>query len=225
MATAGSAPERVYGGVPAGERRALRRARLLKAGLELLGDEGWEATTVTAVCERARLTPRYFYESFQSRDELVVAIFDAIVEEVAAEVRDDFEAGSPDIEDFIRASIAAWVNVASDDPRKGRVAFVEALGSETLMRRRLDATRRFAGIVSEQARAAYDVRGRDAGVLDAAGLVVAGGLIETMIDWLEGGLAQPAEQLIEDFTAVCMGSLKAAMARGRGPGRSRPRGS
>jgi AcrR family transcriptional regulator len=224
MATAGSAHERVYQGLPADERRALRRARLLEAGLELLGHEGWQATTVTAVCERARLTPRYFYESFGSRDELVVAIFDSIVGEVAGEVSDRLAAGSPEIEDLIRANIAAWVEVASEDPRKGRVAFVEALGSEALMRRRLDATRRFAGILGEQARAAHDVRARDRRALDLACLVVAGGLIETMIEWLEGGLDRPAEQVVEDYTAVCAASLRAALPRRGGSGGPRSRG-
>jgi AcrR family transcriptional regulator len=52
---------RPYRGVPADDRRAGRRARLLSAGLELLGSEGYSGTTVRGVCGRARLTPRYFY--------------------------------------------------------------------------------------------------------------------------------------------------------------------
>src|SRR5918999_5057985 len=51
---------RVYAGMAAEERRARRRARLLEAGLELLGTKGAQATSVTAVCRLARLTPRYF---------------------------------------------------------------------------------------------------------------------------------------------------------------------
>ncbi len=135
MGESSSAPTRLYRGLAAGERRAERRERLLESGLQLLGTEGWRATTVTAVCELARLTPRYFYESFRDRDELLVAIFDGIVGEVTDQVRGTLDAAQPqNMRETVRANIAAWITVATKDPRKGRVAFVEALGSETLMR-------------------------------------------------------------------------------------------
>src|SRR5207244_8675550 len=96
MAAAGARP---HAGVPATERGAERRARLLEAGLEALGSEGSKGTTVRRVCELARLNPRYFYESFASIDELAVAVFERIVAEameavleVVARNRDDPEA-------------------------------------------------------------------------------------------------------------------------------------
>src|SRR5947209_17600727 len=76
-------PRAVYGGVEAGERQASRRKRLLEAGLDLLGREGWHAFTVRAVCARAKLGPRYFYESFPDRDALMVAILDQLAQEGA----------------------------------------------------------------------------------------------------------------------------------------------
>lgn len=207
---AGSSSPRTYRGVPAEERRAHRRERLLAAGLELLGTEGWQATTVTAVCDRARLTARYFYESFRDRDELLVAIFDRIVEEVAEEARRALPAAPPDIRATLRATISAWVKVAAEDPRKAHVTFVEALGSEALMRRRLDTMRRFADFLSQQAAATYEVHPRDRSALDLAGLVVAGGLIETMIEWVEGRIERSPGEVIEDYTLVCAASFEAA---------------
>lgn len=69
---------RSYGGLSAEQRQAVRRARLLDAGLELLGTAGWTATTMTAVCREAGLTERYFYESFADRDALAEAVFDRL---------------------------------------------------------------------------------------------------------------------------------------------------
>jgi hypothetical protein len=89
------------------------------------------------------------------------------------------------------------------------------MGSETLMRRRLDAMRRFADFLSDEARAAYNVSARRSGPLDVAGLIVAGGLIETMIEWLEGRLDRPAEDVIEDYTRLCTASLEAAIPERR----------
>src|SRR5256885_16518468 len=70
-----TAPARRYAGASAVERRDERRARLLAAGLDALGTDGYAGATVRGVCARARLTPRYFYESFDDLDALLVAVF------------------------------------------------------------------------------------------------------------------------------------------------------
>src|SRR5207302_1682855 len=68
-------------GMSLADRKSERRRLLLRAGFELLGGEGWSATTVRAVIERAGLNPRYFYESFTDLDEFVVAVYDQVVGE------------------------------------------------------------------------------------------------------------------------------------------------
>jgi AcrR family transcriptional regulator len=207
VADSNTGPRRHYGGMAAEERRAERRQRLLDAGLDLLGRRGWHATTVTAVCEHARLTPRYFYESFADRDELLLAIFDSIITSVADEAAAAVGA-TPSMEGTIRAAITAWVRAATNDPRMARVAFVEALGSEALMRRRIQAMRHFAEQLTDQARRLYPnaVDSR----LAMAGRIVAGGLIETMIEWVEGRSDRPPENLVEDYTRLCSATFEAA---------------
>lgn len=209
MAQAARPPGRTYRGQAPEERRARRRSQLLEAGLELLGTEGWHATTVTAVCERARLTPRYFYESFADRDELLVAIFDGVIDEVTREVQ---AAAPADSRETLRATIAAFVKVVTADPRKGRVAFVEALGSEALMRRRYEVTHRTASALANQARAGRRLRKAEARRLQAASLIAVGGLTETMMVWIGGGLDSTAEQVIADYTGFCEAVLNAASA-------------
>ena len=58
---------RTYGGVTAGQRRATRRAALIEAALDLFAEEGARAVSKRAVCARARLNDRYFYEHFTDR--------------------------------------------------------------------------------------------------------------------------------------------------------------
>jgi AcrR family transcriptional regulator len=203
---------RIYSGLAADERRAERRERLLESGLQLLGTGGWQAATVGAVCKHARLTPRYFYESFRDRDELLVAIFDGIIEEVTLEIQATLSTGPRNVREAVRANVAAWVKVTAGDRRKGRVAFVEALGgSDALMRRRLDTARRFADVLSMRLRAVHGIAEDDRRALDVASLIVAGGLIETMIEWLNGRLDCSANELVEDFTTLCATTLEAAV--------------
>jgi AcrR family transcriptional regulator len=202
-----TSPTRIYRGAASKDRRSRRRSQLLEAGLQLLGTEGWQATTVTAVCESARLTPRYFYESFADRDELLVAIFDGIIADVTREVR---AANPADAEEILRATVRAFVKVVTEDPRKGRAAFLEALGSEALWRRRIEGMHQFANWLADQAHGNRRRRKDEVRRLKTASLIAAGGLIETMIAWLDGRLDSTADELIEDYTRVCAATLTAA---------------
>jgi AcrR family transcriptional regulator len=179
---------------------ATRRAALIEAGLDLLGTEGWQATTVRAICERARLTPRYFYESFADRDALLLAVFDEVAGEAAAEVLAAVTPPPGDARASARAAIAAFVELITADPRKARVLFVEAMGSESLRLRRPETLRGFARLVAEQGRAFYGVRSDENPLVDTSALMMVGGLAETFMAWLDGGLRVTKAQLIEDCT-------------------------
>jgi AcrR family transcriptional regulator len=215
-----STSTRPYGGVSAEDRRAGRRERLLAAGLDLLGSEGWSKTTVRAICARAGLTERYFYESFADREALLVAVFDRIAAEATEAVVAAVEAAPHAARAKARAAIAAFVELMTDDPRKGRVAFVEAMGSESLMSRRLETLGGFAALISEQARAFYgEAAPREDADLSAHALV--GALAELLIAYLGGTLAIDRERLIEYGTNlfIAAAGVSSSPAAGR---RSQP---
>jgi hypothetical protein len=102
--------------------------------------------------------------------------------------------------------------VASDDPGKGRALFVEAFGSEALMKRRFERMHWFAEQLARQARAGRRLRKDQARSLQIASLIASGGLIETMTAWLEGELESTPEQIIDVYTRVCAADLAAAAA-------------
>ncbi|MGH2950532.1 MAG: TetR/AcrR family transcriptional regulator [Solirubrobacterales bacterium] len=199
---ASDAPTGIYRGVPADERRAERRDRLLDAGLEVLGTEGWQATTVRGICEQAKLNPRYFYESFSGLDELVVAVFDRIQAEAIAAVLAAVERNPDDPEATARATIGAFVELMTADPRKGRVAFVEAMGSEALMRRRLDTLQEAAEIVVAYGRGLDQAAAADEQTIQLTAQVLVGGLVEALIAWFEGRLEVSRERLVEHCAAL-----------------------
>src|ERR1700760_3385627 len=72
-----------YRGVAMEDRRADRRRRLLEAGVRVIGESGWQSTTVRAVCSEAGLTERYFYESFADRETLLLDVFDRVSTDAA----------------------------------------------------------------------------------------------------------------------------------------------
>jgi AcrR family transcriptional regulator len=168
---------------------------------------------VRGVCARAKLTPRYFYESFADRDALLLAVFDDTAQEAAAAVLEAVGSAQPDAGAKSRAAIGAFVDLLTDDPRKGRLLFAEAMDSEPLVRRRLDTMRVFAELVAAQARAFYGVP--DSSLLRTTSLMLVGGLAETLRSWLDGTLAVASERLIEDCADLFVAMGEGAVRLGR----------
>jgi AcrR family transcriptional regulator len=212
-----------WAGVPAADRVAERRTLLLDAGLELLGTEGWAGTTVRAVCQRARLNPRYFYESFDDLDALVVALYDRLVDELRREVREAVDAAGDDPRAQVRAAVETTTRYVDEDRRRARVLYVEALGNEALNRRRLETGFAIAGFVERDAadRHGPPPSGEQVGRITAAVLV--GGLSELLVAWLDGRIPVTREQLVDDATElfVALGDAAATIAARRAAARSR----
>ena len=101
-----------WSGVPLEDRQALRRDKLIAAGVQLLGEKGGPALTVRAVCREAGLTERYFYESFSDRDEFVRAVYDDVCTRAMNTLT---SAKTP------REAVEQFVELMVDDPVRGRV--------------------------------------------------------------------------------------------------------
>lgn len=134
MSPTGTTPTqtRPYKGVPADQRRAERRDKLVRAGLELFGTRGVAATRVDDVCAEAALTKRYFYESFTDLDDLLGAVVDHAIAQLAQVVVPAIAANGwrnprPVFEAFVGGLLA--------DPRVSRL-LVEEAGNTVLAAKR-----------------------------------------------------------------------------------------
>lgn len=207
---------RPYGGVPAHERVAARRARLLAAALELVGTQGSGAATVRAVCAEAKLTPRYFYESFDDREALMETLLESVATAAAGEVLAAVATAQETAQAKAHAAIGAFVDVLEADPRRGSVLFTEAL-SEPLTARRVALLRMFATIIAGQARAFYAAEPGEDRVVELTALLLAGGLSDVLMAWLDGALELTRDELVDDVTAlfVAAGDAAVAIARAR----------
>ena len=118
-------PSRIHGGLTPEERDAARRRRIMDAGIEIFGTEGYAGSRINDICKLARVTARNFYDHFASREALLAAVYDEII----AEVRDAWvEAvdGAPmePVAKF-RAGITAFAETMAADERRLRINFVE----------------------------------------------------------------------------------------------------
>jgi AcrR family transcriptional regulator len=71
--------ERQFKGLSLSERKQLRREKLIEAGIEAYGTHGFFAVTVKDICNEAKLTERYFYESFKKSEQLFQTFFKHIL--------------------------------------------------------------------------------------------------------------------------------------------------
>ena len=182
-------------GLSADDRRADRRELLIDAAFELLGTEGWAGTTVRAVCQAARLNPRYFYESFEDLDGLVVAVYDRLVAQLGEEVMAAVLAAGDDARAQTRAAVSRIVAFVDEDRRRARVLYVEALGNEALNRRRLETAHQLVTAVELAAVERHGPlpAGEHIGRIGAAVLVGgAGELIVVLARRPHQGVAGPA---------------------------------
>lgn len=187
----------VYGGMTAEQRKQDRRRRLMDAALEIIGTQGWSRTTITGVCEQARVGPRFFYEEFDDLDALAVAVLDEIVQNSLQKVLLAILAAPEDLPAKVRAAIEVFIGEVTDDPRRARFLFAEAHGSQPLMDRRFAAVRLIADVVVQQASALLDLPEDSQRFMHATALVLTGGIAEMVLTWLDGGVELTRSELIE----------------------------
>jgi AcrR family transcriptional regulator len=200
---------RPYRGVSAERRRSERRARIIDAALDVVGEAGVGNTTMTAVCARARLTERYFYESFRDRGDLLRAVFDACVKELDEAMLTALAAAPPALIDRTRAAAGALVEYLTDDPRRARL-YAESVGEAALAPRRGQAVRAYAALIAEVMREFGGLsEPRHQAPLELASLVLVGGIAEAIVSWLDGTLPMSRGLLIEECARL---SLAAAGA-------------
>jgi AcrR family transcriptional regulator len=195
MASATQAP-RLYRGVSPSDRRAQRRERLLEAGLEVFGTDGYANSSIRAVSAAASLNSRYFYESFSSREDLLYHVYGGIVRDLTAAVI-DVTAEAETIQEQARAGLGAAWTILTEDRRKARVVALEVVGvSERLERLRRDNRHAFADLLVQTTRllpgAAWY---RLDPVLTARSLM--GGVMDMLVDWINGDVDASVEEIVE----------------------------
>lgn len=214
MSTPARTPSR-WSGLSTEERQRERRQLLIESAFELLANEGSNATTVRAVCARARLNPRYFYESFEELDNLVVAVFDTVVsqlrDQVTAAVKAVTTKKPDDVQAAVRATVEATVRFVDEDRRRGRVLYVEALGNEALNVHRMRTSFGLVELVQRDTARRRGAAGAEQVDRVSAAMLV-GGFSEILAAWLDGRIDMSSTELIDTATALFVAVGEAAAA-------------
>jgi len=127
-----------------------RRQRLLRAGLELFAELGYEETSVGAIVARARMSKSAFYEHFTSKEhcfrEVLAAEGGALIRDVLADA-----ARGHNHHERLRLGITRFVRTCFERSSAARVMIVESVGlSAAVDAVRQEVQGRLADAVAEE---------------------------------------------------------------------------
>ena len=119
--------ERQFKGLSMAERQQARREKLIEAGIEAYGRHGFFSVTVKDICNEAKLTERYFYESFKKSEHLFQTIFLKLIDELQQNVMQAMMQASTDPKKMIEAGLTALLTTLRDNPRMARIIYIDAM--------------------------------------------------------------------------------------------------
>lgn len=196
---------RPYRGIAQADRVAERRAVLVETGLDCLHEDGLSGVSVRSVCARARLSPRYFYESFTDLDELLLALVDAVAAEVAERALAAIAAVPGSLPDQVRAAIDAGYAVVATDRRKATALLVAASGHGPLAERRQRIVTDYAELALGALPPLGALPGRREATATAMFLI--GGACEVIGAVLSGRLRLSRARVVDRLTALWLAVL------------------
>jgi AcrR family transcriptional regulator len=180
------AAARSYRGFSPEQRRAERRAKLIAAAIAVYGERGYRQATVKAVCEAAGLTERYFYESFENSEQLLITSFNAVTYAVFDEISLAARSAGRGRVARARAMLDAYFSALQRSPASARVYLVEIRGVSREVDKASDAALRAIG--TEVAR---HIAPEDAVPDELLQAGIVGGVMHIALRWIDNGYQPP----------------------------------
>ncbi len=201
-----SAAKRGYGGISSDERRAIRRDALMEAAFDLLTEAGVRGVTKKAVCARARLNDRYFYEQFAGPEELLEAVANDVTADGLRTVVAATLQAHAGIHAQVHAAAAAALDFVLADPRRANLLLISH--TDALQRIRLDSVRMIARAMSAMTRELLADGGPSPLDTDMAAFTLVSGTMELVAAWIRGEYDTSRDHLAEVVAAMLLSAAE-----------------
>jgi AcrR family transcriptional regulator len=190
---------RSFRGLSADQRRDERRERLVLAAIKLFGTHGFHRTTVRDVCLEAKLTERYFYESFTN----LAALFAVVHAQINHGLRDStmraVMSGTREPLAMAEAALRVYLEYLCEDLPRARILLIESVAIGDGVLQKADTSRRdFAALLRGFCEFLYPSAASQGLRLD----MIANGLIGATnylaYDWVKEGFVTPLPQVLHN---------------------------
>ena len=214
---------RRFRGIDADQRQAERRTKLIEAGVTCFGQHGFHHAAVRQICAEAKLTERYFYESFENREALFAAAYQQTVQRVREAIIAALVASPREVPLMARNALRALFEMIHRDPGIARILFIDVLTVSSVMdRMSREATQSFSDLLRQVVESMFPA-GPDSGldprlIADA----LSGACIYVAMQWSFSGFKQPLDAVVNNCAAlfIAMSAHANRLATER-PGRKR----
>jgi len=201
---------RLYGGVSAEERKAQRKAQFLQAGLKVFGSEGYRNTTVRRLCKEARLTDRYFYDSFGSLENLLKAVYEQCMTNLSKEILTAIQLNYQ--EGYAGSAITAGLDAyfrELENPLIAQICMVELEGINPEMNRLYYGyINGFAQLLSALADKAFPSWQASREEKQAIGISLVGAMRQAATNWFVSNYQMERALLVSANSQLFLGMIK-----------------
>lgn len=188
---------RMYSGVPQEERTRLRRRRLLDAGIEVFGRQGLSQATMRDICANARLSERYFYESFKSTNDIFDAVYELLVRDMTTAISSAVMDAPPVESTLLESGLRAFFNFIHQDPRRVQILLIDGVWrGQTRLREGLSQVQAYQHLIQTLTLGLHPKLSPEINPgLVASGLV--GAAIHAAIAWAETGFQADLDSVVK----------------------------
>jgi AcrR family transcriptional regulator len=190
---------RQYGGVDADVRLNDRREKFISAGLEAFGTTGYVKSTIKEICRFAGLTERYFYESFQNKEDLLVAVYRRLIDETVKETSKIFSRPGISSIDAAKETLKMFFGYFQKDPRRARIQLFELLGVSSDMDREYHiAMQTLISTIENFSVTIFDID-RDWLKSSVLSTSIAGAIMNVAKEWAFEGFKMPVDDIVSQI--------------------------
>lgn len=205
---------RLYRGISEEARRAERRRAFIRAGIAVFGRDGFAGATTRGLCAEAGLTQRYFYESFESLEDLFVAVTNHLGSELEAEIDAAVQHAERSVEAVTLASLTAFFSFIHNDRPAARILMIEMMTVGPKVER---AVRKFTEGRAEHLREiAVQLRpelAHDLGNVRLISSGLVGAARNIALAWMASDFAEPLEEVVDSAMRIYSALLPGARSR------------
>lgn len=192
------------------ERKEARREKLIEAGIATYGTQGFFSVTVKDVCNEAKLTERYFYESFKKSEELFQTVFLKMIGKMQTCLSQAVIMAAPEPKNMVTAGLSALLTAIKDDPRMARIIYIDAMLVQDLHNQATiqETLTQFDRIIQAFVMITMPnaPQGNDEVSLMATGLN--GYVTHIIIRWVSEGFKQPLDEVLAACCAVFLSFIE-----------------
>ncbi|WP_159943181.1 MULTISPECIES: TetR/AcrR family transcriptional regulator [unclassified Nocardiopsis] len=200
-------------GRPVSGRRATTRRRLFEAAVTLISEQGYGATTVDEIAERAGVAKGTVYYNFGGKDELYAALMEWGVSRLADTLKEAVPAPGAGVPPraALAAVLRAGVVFIGEHEALARLLMAEAWRTNrawyaTVLQIRTEAIGVISGLLEELAREGRLRTGLDTGL---AGSALFGMVVTVALDWRTLQPERPVEEVHAALTRMADGLVLA----------------